>query len=327
VCQVPATWVEGRSAFTLEFEQKAIDTLKECDVQGACRLLKSKWDQTWAVVERAVARGQARKERRIPKYMGVDEKSFAKRHRYETLVCDLKAKKATVEYVVDDRRRESLESYFAHFSQEELAGVEAVAMDMWEPYILATKAKVPGAKDKIVFDRFHVFRYVTEAVDQVRRDENKAMLERGNRRLVGTRYLWLRNAEKLTLSQRDEFNAIWSSGLKTGRAWVLKEVLRGFWDQPSAAKAKAFFKRWYHRATHSRLEPMIQAAKTMKRHLANILTYFTHRITNATAEGLNSKIQMVKAMACGFRNREHYKTAIYFHCGGLDLYPRAPAGV
>ena len=58
---------------------------------------------------------------------------------------------------------------------------------------------------------------------------------------------------------------------------------------------------------------------------ANILTYFQHRVTNATAEGLNSKIQMVKEMACGFRNREHYKTAIYFQCGGLDLYPRLEA--
>ena len=70
------------------------------------------------------------------------------------------------------------------------------------------------------------------------------------------------------------------------------------------------------------MAPIVKAAKTLKVHLANILTFFKHRITNATAEGLNSKIQMVKEMACGFRNREHYKLAIYFHCGGLDLYPR-----
>ncbi len=57
--------------------------------------------------------------------------------------------------------------------------------------------------------------------------------------------------------------------------------------------------------------------------LYNILTCFRHRLTNTTVEGLNSKIQMVKETACRFRNREHYKTAIYFHCGGLDIYPKA----
>ena len=86
--------------------------------------------------------------------------------------------------------------------------------------------------------------------------------------------------------------------------------------------AEKYFKAWYFWATHSRLEPIIEAARTLKRHLPNLLTYFKHWITNATSEGINSKIQTVKLMACGYRNREHYKTAILFHCGGLDLYPR-----
>ena len=109
--------------------------------------------------------------------------------------------------------------------------------------------------------------------------------------------------------------------LRTGRAWAIKEALRQFWDFTYAGNARKFFQRWYFWATHSRLPPIIRAAKTLKAHLQNILTYFRHRITNATAEGLNSKIQMVKEMACGFRNRTHYKLAIYFHCGGLNLYP------
>ena len=103
---------------------------------------------------------------------------------------------------------------------------------------------------------------------------------------------------------------------------ALKESLRPFWDYKYPKWAEGFFDRWYYWATHSRLSPMVKVAKTLKSHLPNILTFFKHRITNAVAEGLNSKIQMVKQMACGFRNREHYKKAIYFHCGGLDLYPR-----
>ena len=79
--------------------------------------------------------------------------------------------------------------------------------------------------------------------------------------------------------------------------------------------------RWYYRATHSRLPAMVDAAKLIARHLQNILTYFKYRITNAVSEGLNSKIAIIQTRACGFRNRDHFKIAIYFHCGGLDLYP------
>jgi transposase len=68
---------------------------------------------------------------------------------------------------------------------------------------------------------------------------------------------------------------------------------------------------------------MIEAARTLKRHEAGLLSFFAHRITNAAAEGLNSRIQAIRVSARGYRNREHFKTAIYFHCGGLALYPQA----
>src|SRR5208282_4948443 len=109
--------------------------------------------------------------------------------------------------------------------------------------------------------------------------------------------------------------------LKTGRAWALKEALRELWSYQSVAWAEKFWKRWYFWATHSRLTPMVNAAKMIARHLPNVLTYFTHRITNAVAEGLNSKIATVQKRACGYRNPDHFKIAVYFHCGGLSLYP------
>lgn len=86
--------------------------------------------------------------------------------------------------------------------------------------------------------------------------------------------------------------------------------------------ARTFFRRWYWWATHSRLDPIIQVARMLDRHLENILTYLTHRITNAVTEGLNAKIQWIKYGAIGFRNRDSFNTAILFHCGGLDLEPR-----
>lgn len=324
VHQVVPSWADSGAHLTMAFESRVIDTLQECDVTGAGRLTGLSWDGVWRVLDSAVTRGLARKPRRVPALLGIDEKSFAKRHRYETLVCDLS--RGTVEYIADDRTQASLESYYQQFTPEELAGIQAVTMDMWDPYIAATRRYVPAAEEKIVFDHFHVTRYVTNAVDKVRRQEHQRLRKAKDERLKGTKHLWLANEENVPEWRREEFAALRAAELLTGRAWAIKESFRDFWRHAQAESAASFFRRWYFWATHSRLAPIIAAAKTIKVHLANILTYFKHRLTNATVEGLNSKIQMVKEMACGFRNREHYKTVIYFHCGGLDLYPLpAPA--
>jgi transposase len=323
VKQIRAPWAEPRSQFTRQFESRLIDTLKECDVTGVTRLLGTSWDETWGVMHRAVTRGLARKKKWVPAYIGIDEKSVGKGQKYETIVCDLD--RGVVEYVVDDREQKSLERYYEQFTEEELAKVKGIAMDMWDPYIAATKAHVPDAETKIVFDRYHATRFVTQAVDKVRRIEHKMLAALDDFRLKGTRYLWLWNQENLPEWRREEFEGVKNADLKTGRAWAIKESLRAFWNYAYTKCAEKFFKAWYFWATHSKLAPIIEAAKTLKRHLANLLTYFKHKITNATSEGINSKIQMIKLMACGYRNRDHYKAAIYFHCGGLDLYPRAEA--
>jgi transposase len=320
VKQVPAPWAEARAQYTRLFETRVLATCQECDVSGVMRLLATSWDATWGALTRAVARGLARKPRRLPVRLGIDEKAIRKGHHYETLVVDLDT--GTVEAVLDERTQASLEAYYHQFTEEELAGIEAIAMDMWEPYILATHACVPDAGKKIVFDKYHAVRYVTEAVDQVRRQEHKALQAQEDTRLKGTKYLWLWNEENVPEWRRAEFEALRDTDLKTSRAWAIKETLRGFWTYVYPKCAEKYFTAWYFWATHSRLEPMIQAAKTLKRHLPNLLTYFRHGITNATSEAINSKIQTVKLMACGYRNREHYKTAILFHCGGLDLAPR-----
>jgi len=304
-------------------EKRLIDLLMECSVTAVTRLTGTKWDAAWGVVSRAVERGLARKQRRVPRLVGVDEKSVGKGHNYQSLVCDLE--RGAVEYVVEDRKQESLDRYFRQFSKEQLRQIEAIAMDMWDPYIAATRDRVPDAGEKIVFDRYHVTTQVTKAVDQVRRQEHKELKANGDMRLKGTRHLWLWNEEKVPPWRREEFDAVRKTKLKTARGWAIKESLRKFWDYKYAGWALKYFKAWYFWATHSRLLPIIKAAKTLKRHLANIMTYFKHRITNATVEGINSKIQVVKLMSRGFRNHEHYRLAIYFHCGGLDLYPRLEA--
>jgi transposase len=238
-----------------------------------------------------------------------------------TLVCDLEH--ATVEYVGEERTEASLGAYFDAFAQQRREEIEAISLDMWPAYINACRDKVPGADDKMVFDRFHIMRQVLDAVDQVRKQEHKVLAEAGDDTLKRSKYLWLTNPANMTDQARERFDQIKGLELKTGRAWALKKALRELWEYTSAAWAAQFWKRWYFWATHSRLPPMIKAAKTIARHLPNVLTYFKHRVTNAVAEGLNSKIATVQKRACGFRNRDHFKIAIYFHCGGLNLYPNS----
>lgn len=288
---------------------------------GVTRLWETSWDETWGVMHRAVTRGLSRKEKRVPTHIGVDEKSVGKGHNYETIICDLD--RGTIEYVVDDREQKSLERYYGQFTAEELRQIRAIAMDMRDPYTAATRAYVPDADKKIVFDRYHAMTQITKSLDKMRRSEHKELADREDFRLKGTRYLWLWNEANVPKWRREEFAGIKNAKLKTSRAWAIKEALREFWSYVYRKRADKYFKAWYFWATHSRLTPIIAAARTLKAHMENLLTYFKDRITNATSEGINSKIQMIKLIACGYRNREHYKTAIYFHCSGLDLYPKA----
>lgn len=319
VKQIRIPWAEPGAQFTALFERFGIDLLRACSVKRAAEILRISWDEAWGLMARAVKRGQAGKGQKRVTKIGVDEKAVAKGHRYLTLVCDLE--KATVEYIGEDRKQASLEAYYAGLTAKQREGIEAVAMDMWEPYIQATEAQIAEASKKIVFDRFHIMGHMGKAVDTVRKREHRERILAGDKTLTGTKYLWLYAQENLPEPRLAEFEELVALNLKVGRAWALKESLRELWNQPTASRAKRFWMRWFWWATHSRLEPVRQVAHLLKRHWANILTYFHHRITNAVSEGLNSKIQTIKKMAYGFRNKDHFKTAIFFHCGGLDLYP------
>jgi transposase len=149
---------------TIPFQRHAIEVLLQADVLGGAGLLRLSWDEAWNIMERAVARGQRAKKPPVIARLGVDEKAVAKGHRYVTLVCDLD--RSTVEYIADDRKKSSLDACYHLLSREQLAGIEAVAMDMWDPFVASTTEHVPAGRSKIVYDRFHVMKHMTERVSQ-----------------------------------------------------------------------------------------------------------------------------------------------------------------
>lgn len=322
VKQVRVPWAEPRSRFTLLMERLVIDLIQQCStVTGACRIARISWDEAWGVMARAVARGRSRKVAQPIPYIGVDEKAFRKGHRYHTIVCDLK--RSTVEFVAEDRETKSLAAYYESLTDDQRTALQAVAMDMWEPYIGATRDGLPDGEAKIVFDRFHIMREMTKAVDTVRKHEHREFLGDGDDSpLTGTKYLWLFSDERRPERHAEAFATLQALNLKVGRAWAIKEALRTLWTYRQRAAVNRFFSRWYAWAVRSRLKPVKKVAATLKRHLDGVLRFVKHPITNGVAEGLNSKIMSIKRKAGGFRNPSNFTTAIYFHCGGLDLYPR-----
>jgi transposase len=314
--QVP--WAAPQGRFTLLFERFAVEVLlASASVSQACTLLGIGWDTAQEIMRRAVQRGLERRQLDRLKYLGMDEKSFRRGQSYITLLTDLE--ESRVLDVVEERTAEAAGQLWDTLSPEQKQGVEAVAVDMWEPFIQTIQTQLPEAD--IVHDKFHVSSYLGEAVDKVRRQEHKELLAQGDETLKGTRQLWLYNPQNFSPEQAEEFSALKDLQLKVARAWAAKELFSKFWEYQEEGWARRFFKDWFGWVSRSRLKPVVEVAQMLKRHLDNLLTYLKHHITNAVTEGLNSKIQSLKSAARGFRNFQNYRIRILFFCGKLNLYP------
>lgn len=319
VRQIWVPWSEERSRFTALFEAMAIRLLQETSLSGLCRVMRLSWDEAEGILDRAVSRGLARRSEEEIRHVGVDETSFRRGHEYITVVSDLERDR--VLWVGDDRKKATLAAFWSELPEAQRDGITEIVMDMWEPYIRATLAAVPDADSKIVIDRYHVARLLTDGVDRVRRAEQSVLRSQGDDRLTGTRYIWIKGPAKRRPSDERWIQQLSRAGLKVGRAWAIKEAASRLWNYRSRGWALKFFRHWYYWATHSQLPPIIRVAKTMKRYLTWILNYLPNRSTNAGAEAMNAKIQEVKYRARGFRNRANFRRAILFYCGRLDLNP------
>ncbi len=312
--QVP--WAGKHSRFTLMFEAFAIKVLQAAsNVKKAAELLGLSWDTAHAIMERAVERGLQRRTEETIEYVGIDEKSFGKGQNYISLMVDID--RSRVIEVAQNRSAESCDKLWSSLSEGQKQGVLAVATDFWQAYRNSIRQQVPDAE--IVHDHFHISQYLVEAVDLVRRRENRELSKLGDDALKGTRQLWLYNSEKLDAEQSDQIEQAQRAAMKTARAWAIKELFREFWNYRSATWAGKFFARWYSWAIRSRLKPIKDVAKMLKKHQSGLLAYFRHRITNATSEGFNSRVQAIKSAARGFRSFENYRVRILFYCGKLDL--------
>ena len=241
-----------------------------------------------------------------------DETSARRGHDYVTLFADLD--KRRVLFATEGKDSATVAAFAADLTAHggDPRAVAEVCIDMSQAFIKGATEHLPQAG--ITFDKFHAVAIVNEAVDKVRRSERKNRPE-----LKNTRYIWLKNTTNLTGSQADTLHDLSQSNLKTARAYRIRLAFQDLYNQPSREDAEAYLKKWYFWATHCRLPPVIEAAKSIKRHWDGILRWFDTKIANGFMEAINSLVQAAKAKARGYRSTRNLKAIIYLIAGKLEL--------
>jgi len=313
--QVNVPWARPDSGFTLLFEAMVMTMVSAMPVAAVARIVDEHDTRLWRVVHHYVDEGRARTDASEVSRVAIDETAARRGHDYITLFVDID--QARVLFATEGKDAATVaafaEDLAAHGGSPE--AIEEVCIDMSPAFIKGVADSLPEAA--VTFDKFHAVKIINDAVDQVRRAEQK---QQGV--LRGTRYIWLRNPDNLSERQRTTLESLPTRHLKTARAYQIRLAFQELYDQPSEAAA-SYLKKWYFWATHSRLEPIIDAAHTVKRHWDGILRWFDSKIANGLIEGINSLVQAAKAKARGYRSIRNLKAMVYLVAGKLDL--RLPA--
>ncbi len=310
---VDVPWARAGSGFTLLFEALVMMLVKEMPVAALARLVGEHDTRLWRIVHHYVGQAREAADFSEVRYVGMDEKASKRGHNYLTLFVDLEESRLL--FATTSREATTLSAFRRDL---ELHGgrakrIQEFCLDMWPPYIKGIAESFPQAS--LTFDKFHVVKLVNDAVDKVRREEQKMRPE-----LKGSRYVWTKNPENLSPHQF----ALWDAldvrrlNLKTARAYHLRLALQELWTMDGSA-AEDFLKRWYFWATHSRLQPMIDFARTVRRHQDGILRWLQSRISNGILEAINSLIQAAKAKARGYRSTDNLIAMAYLLAGKLDF--------
>ena len=308
-------WAAGKKQLTRALAIAVATWAKSLPWLQVARQFQCSWGTVAAAVAYVVAFGLARRDLSDITHIGVDEISRQKGHVYLTNVYDLKT--GTLIWSGEGRTRETLAAFFDFFGKERTANLIGICCDMWPSYIDTIRTRAPQAT--LVFDKFHIVRQLTEAVDKVRRQEAAEKDKEHKGILAGTRYIWLKNPWNLTDRQKVSLSFLEKLNLKIHRAYLLKESFRDFWQSTSKEIARKFLEQWFTWAMESKIKPMQNFALLLKRHEAGILNYFDMPISNGAVEGLNNKAKVISHRAYGFRSAKTYILNLYHCMGNLPL--------
>jgi transposase len=315
ILQVELPWARSGADFTFLFESFAMTLCREMPVNKVSKIIGEDDNKLWRMMRYYVEEARKLEDYSEVKSIGMDETSKKKRHDYVTIVADLNKRKTI--FVAEGRGAEVVEKF-----KEDLVVHGGFPEDITNASIDMSPAYIKGINDnftnaEITFDKFHIMKILNEAVDKVRKSEVKEQDI-----LRSTRYIWLRNRGNLTEAQKETLMAIESMprlNLKTVRAMHIRENFQEIYKEKGREGFERALKKWYFWATHSRIEPIKEAAKTIKRHWDGVIRWYESRINNGILEGLNSLIQAAKAKARGYKTFMNFETIIYLLTGKLDF--------
>lgn len=310
---VDVPWARKGSRFTILFEAIIMSMAKEMPVNAVARQVGEHDTRIWRVLQHYVEQAREQQDYSGVTKIGIDETSSKKGHKYISIFVDMEERK--VLFATKGKGAETVNNFRQDLETHGGGAdhIKEVCCDMSPAFISGIEDNFEDAD--ITFDKFHVIKIINDAVDKVRRQERLERFE-----LKYTRYLWLKNPKNLTEGQIQLISNLVPKklNLKTARAYHMKLSFQDVFQQPQDM-AEAFLKKWYFWATHSRLQPMIEAARTVKRHWDGILRWFISRITNGILEGINSLIQAAKAKARGYRSTRNFITMVYLVAGKLEF--------
>jgi transposase len=310
---VDVPWARPNSGFTLLFEALLMTMVPHMPVKAAARLMDEHDTRLWRVIHYYVDQAVAMRDDGAVERIGIDETSSRRGHNYISIFVDLDVPRVLFATEGKDS------STVARFAEDlkahdgDPASITEVCMDMSPAFIKGTRESLPEAS--VTFDKFHVTKIIGDAVDKTRREERADHPE-----LKGQRYALLRNPETMNDEQLGFASDLLlrKTQLKTARAFHLKLVFHDFYHQPRK-HAETYLKKWCNWASRSRIQAMVDAARTIRNHWHGVLRWFTSKITNGLLEGINSLIQAAKAKARGYRTSRNLIAMVYLIAGKLEL--------
>jgi len=299
-------WAEPYARRTLRYERCVASLCALMPVLDVAQLEGLDKNAVYEVDRKWLERREALREGHDVKRLGIDEIAIRKGHRYATVFYDLDRRE--VIGLVASRRERAVSGFLRRWGKARCRGVQAVCMDLWAPYLNAVRRHLKRAE--VVFDKFHVYTYLSGAIEEVRRHEQGIAQGDMAKLLKGSRWLWLRTPGTLKRKQQYTLAEIMRVNRRLARAYVLREDFEGFYECQDVEEASRFLTAWTARCARSGLEPFIRLAQRLRRWSTGILAYFRHRITNAVSEGLNNKIKVLKRRAYGFHDLRYFMLKI-----------------
>ena len=286
------------------------------DQSKTAQMLRCGFNLVNRIIHTSSQRGLERRDKNtIYKQLSFDEKAFQKGHQYVSVLCDPVAR--VVIDIVKDRTKKSckllLDNALSAFQKSK---VETISLDMWKAFNTTVDAVLPKAKK--VHNRFHLIKYLNEAIDKVRRREVKK-----NDVLINSRYSFLKNTYNLTKNQHFKFEEVLRLNTEVGYVWGLKESFKSLFGCKDYQEAFNRFSDWNSFVVWEAIPELTKVANMFSNHIKGVCNALVESASNAMAERLNGKIQIIKTIGRGYRKFTNLRSAILFFNGGLNLYPHS----